>query len=84
MNVPSPPLTTAIVVGTTLAAQVVRKTFTPQGAFRVILGGFVVGGALYAFTAVNTQFGAAMSALVLIGALLLNGAPTITALTGAK
>lgn len=80
----SPPLTAAVVVGTTLTAQVVHKTFKPENAFRVILSGFILGTALYVFNGINTQFGAAMSGLVLIGALLMNGVATITALTGVK
>jgi hypothetical protein len=84
VNMPSPPVTAGIVVGTTLTSQVVRKTFKPEGAFRVILSGFVVGIALFALNGLNTRLGTAMTGLVLLGALLVNGAPTIAALTGVK
>jgi hypothetical protein len=84
MVAPDPPLAAAIVAGTSLTASVVRKQFAADKAFRVLLGSFIVGAGLYAFTAVNAQFGAAMTWLVLIGALLLNGVPTITAFTGVK
>lgn len=81
MNAPSPPVAIAVVVGSTFAAQASQKSFSADKAFRPILAGFLLGGALYAFNSMDANFGAAATWLVIVAALLVNGVPAIAAVT---
>lgn len=78
----SPPLASAIVIGTTLAGQKIQNKYTAKGAFRVITAGFLLGFVMYGFNSYNAEVGAAFSWFVVAIALMANGVPVIERLGG--
>ena len=72
--------TVAVVVATTEAAQISNGrgvSVTP------IIGGFVLGGFLFAIGAANEKLGSQFAALILVTALLINGVPLLGLVTKA-
>lgn len=78
MSPPSVPVTIGVVVGTSMAANVVKGTWKPERGARILIGGFLVGVALYALTAVDANLGATFGWFVILVAMLRNGIPALS------
>jgi hypothetical protein len=78
----SPPLAASVVMGTTLAAQKIKGTYTAKGAFRVVTASFLLGFVMYGANGINADVGSAFTGFVVVIALLANGVPVIQRLGG--
>lgn len=75
MNGPPIPVAVGTAVGMTLARKVSEGKWKSGDGFRVLVAGTVAGTALYFMQQVSPDVSAAFSWLLILGAILINGAP---------